>query len=77
MIMKANMEVMSHKTKIHFLLLVAVVNNPRKYDRIINVPGAFDAAEFLYNNHWEDVNIHTREKIVNILLESGQYEVTE
>lgn len=70
------MEKMSDKTKIHLMVLIGIVNNPRKYDRIINVPGAFDAAEFLYNNHWEDVNAHTREKIEAILLQSGKY-VTE
>lgn len=67
---------MSDKTKIQLMLMIGIVNNPMKYDRIINVPGAFDAAEFLYNNHWEDVNAHTREKIESILLQSGKY-VTE
>lgn len=74
MIMKQTLERMSDKTKIRLMLMIGIVNNPRKYDQIINVPGAFDAAEFLYINHWEEVNAHTREKIEVILLKSGKYE---
>lgn len=70
------MEKMSDKTKIQLMLMIGIVNNPMKYERIVNVPGAFDAAEFLYINHWENVNNHTRMKIEQILLRSGKY-VTE
>lgn len=71
------MEKMSDKTKIQIIRMIGIVNNPTLFNEIVNACGAFDAAEFLYNNHWEEVNVNTKDKIVNILLESGHYEVAE
>ncbi|HET6255817.1 MAG TPA: hypothetical protein VFE32_17200 [Puia sp.] len=54
--------------------LIDIVNNPRKYDWVICVPGAFDAAEALLP-HWEQLNRRTRLKVQEILVRSGRYSV--
>lgn len=52
--------------------LINKVNNPRKYDHFIDMPGEFDAAEQLIS-HWDELNVTTKRKIVHILVRSGLY----
>lgn len=55
--------------------LIAKVNNPRKYDYFIDMPGEFDAAEGLLP-YWEQLSVATRRKVVHILVRSGRYTET-
>jgi hypothetical protein len=53
--------------------LVDKVMHPRKYDCFINVPGQFAAAEYLMQNHWADIGVKAKERIIDVLVHSGQY----
>jgi hypothetical protein len=57
--------------------LVDKVNHPRKYDCYINVPGSFDAAEYLLKNHYADLNDKTKLNVAKILARSGKYKIEE
>jgi hypothetical protein len=59
--------------KQHVKILIEVVMRPEKYFWIQNAPGQFDAAEYLFNNHREEVSNKEANKIVEVLLRSGKY----
>lgn len=56
-------------------MLINKVNNPRKYDWFVNVPGEFDCAEYLLNNCYDQLNAKTRRNVDKILLRSGKYQI--
>lgn len=50
------------------------VLNPAKYFWIANLPGAFDCAEYLFENHYGELNKRQKKAVDAILLKSGKYE---
>lgn len=52
--------------------LIDKVNNPRLFDRFM-LPGRFDAAEYLYNFHWEKLDAKTARNVEAVLSQSGKY----
>lgn len=55
--------------------LIDKVQHPRRYDHVIGVPGAFDAAEYLLNNHYAALDTKTSKKVLSILEKSGKYKI--
>lgn len=58
-------------------LLIDIVLNPRKYRFVMGMPGRFDAAEYLFENHFDDLPDHVIEQVEAVLLASGKYKKTE
>jgi hypothetical protein len=57
----------------YFQLLQKIVLRPSPYYWVIGLPGRFDAAEYLYQHHWNDVTEQVARKIEEVLLRSGRY----
>lgn len=53
--------------------LIQIVLHPARFRNCL-LPGAFDAAEFLVNNHWEELSYAVKRAVSRILINSGQYE---
>jgi hypothetical protein len=54
--------------------LIDIVMHPKKYTHVIGVPGQFDAAEYLLNNHWEELTEKQASRVEDVLVRSGRYE---
>lgn len=54
-------------------LLSDKVMNPAKYYWVIGMPGQFDAAEKLYNDHWDELPANVANKVETVLQRSGKY----
>lgn len=57
----------------YFQLLQKIVLKPSLYYWVVGLPGRFDAAEYLYQHHWNDVTEEVARKIEQVLLRSGRY----
>lgn len=53
--------------------LIQIVLHPARF-RNCMLPGQFDAAELLVNNHWEQLSYDVKKAVCRILINSGQYE---
>jgi hypothetical protein len=49
------------------------LGNPVRYSHFVNMPGEFDAAEFLLTHCWENLNAVLRGRVSKILIQSGRY----
>lgn len=58
-------------------LLIDIVLNPARYRFVINMPGRYDAAEFLFENHFDELPDEVIEKVESVLLASGKYKKVE
>jgi hypothetical protein len=59
--------------KQHLKILTDIVLNPAKYYWVANTPGQFDAAEYLCQNHYQELSKKVADKVDQILLRSGKY----
>ena len=57
--------------------LIDKINHPRRYDHVIGVPGAFEAAQYLLNNHYDELNGKTKLNVAKTLVRSGKYKIEE
>lgn len=53
--------------------LIDQAMNPAKYYWVINSVGQFEATEYLYLNHLDDLSTKELRKIEAVLLRSGKY----
>lgn len=60
----------------HLNLLKDIVTKPMKYWHVVNVPGQYEAAEYLYNNHWDELTAKQAKAVEKILVRSGKYYYT-
>lgn len=58
-------------------ITIDALMHPRKYDYVINAPGQFDAAVYLYKNHADELPEKVWKKVEEVLLRSGRYARTK
>lgn len=59
---------------LYFKTLTEIVMHPQHYRHFTNLPMAFDAAEELLNDYWEELPLRVKRRVSRILIGSGKYE---
>lgn len=59
------------RMKAIFNMVIDEVMNPKKYEWIVNAAGPVACAEYLYNNHWDELRPKVQKKIESTLVKAG------
>jgi hypothetical protein len=68
---------MSNKFGTYTTLLINKLTNPQMYHHVMYLPGAFDCAEYLMENYWDQLPRKVQCIAESILVNSGKYKTTE